>query len=157
MTNAIGPVGTTALTVVALIWRRDGSIASTANAWAAFSTGLSWPTYVRSTTEFGATGNYNLVIHADLQKDWWFVSFHDGTTPGATLASLTEAIAICENPSITDATIPAGTMLRRTVGRFGGATPTRNATTGLKTFKDADGNTVYTETPTNTEATRVLS
>lgn len=147
MTNAIGTVGTTGLTsVTAIFYNRSGQV------W----NGTSFVTYVQANlatykiaaTEQVPTGNYVAAVPSSAQTLWWFATFLDSSN---------NPIAVCENPSITDATIPAGTMLRRTVGRFGGQTPTRSATTGTKTFKDADGTTVMTETPTTTQATRSLS
>lgn len=147
MTTATGHAGTTGLTGVTCILRNRAGQVWNGSAFVTYVQ-ANLATYKIAATEQVPTGDYIASIPSGAQATWRTATFLDSSN---------NPIAGDENPSITDATIPAGTMLRRTVSRFGGATPTRNATTGTKTFKDADGTTVMTETPTTTEATRVLS
>lgn len=149
MTNAIAPVGTSGLTLLGVLWNRAGQIWDFTNSvWKSFSSGAGTDTI--SATEYGTSGVYGFAVPSAAQKEWLFATFHETNKNGV-------ALATCDNTSITNASIPSGTMLRRTVARFGGQTPTRNATTGTKTFKDEDGNIEMTETPTSEQSIRVFS
>ncbi len=146
MTNVIGTTGTTGLSgVTFFLSNRAGQV------W----NGSAFVTYVQANlasykiaaTEQVPTGNYVGTVPSGAQLDWWMATFLDSSNG---------PLAVCENPNITDATISSGTMLYVTAAQFGGNTPTRDATTGTETYKDRNGTTVKTETPSSTAATRVF-
>jgi hypothetical protein len=146
MTNVIGTTGTTGLSGVTFILRnRAGQV------W----NGSAFVTYVQaniasykiSATEQVPTGDYIGSVPSGAQADWVQATFLDSSNG---------PLATYDNPTITDATIASGSMLYVTAAQFGGNTPTRDATTGTETYKDRNGTTVKTETPSSTAATRVF-
>ncbi len=146
MTEAIGTGGTTGLTGVTFILRNRAGQVWNGSAFVTYDQD-DLASYKIAATEQVPLGDYVGSVPAGAQSAWVQASFLDSSNG---------PLATYDNPTITDATIASGSMLYVTAAQFGGNTPTRDATTGTETYKDRNGTTVKTETPSSTAATRVF-
>lgn len=80
-----GVVGTSGLTVKAVLWDASGRV------WngSAYETFLSanWATYLNATTEFGTVGVYGGSVPSGALDDWTIATFHEGTSIGVPYAT----------------------------------------------------------------------
>ena len=105
----------------------------------------------------GGSGTPTVASPAHVVDGVWRLTVTDPTNPrgdaGVVLAyddgiETVEAFVLVKDPAF----LGAGSAATKAANRLGGGNPTRNATTGLKTFKHPDGTTSFTESAEDVES-----